>query len=267
MNKPRKNLSINDALLSLLEVDEDHPQLQNHVNRSYLAERMQFMFLKNGRLVDIGGRLTPMNAAMAKLGMEVYVIDNDLSNVTSHPAYKKFESYGVQFIEADALTYDFSLFGRESLDAVVSHHTFEHLHHSPRLLCERAMAALKPGGLFFVETPNACNLRKRIRMIIGKTNYFPFEAFWDPEIYTSHVREFSVGDFQHMAKALQLEDVSIFGMNYFGHFYPSDGRRTAIHGLIDNMLRFRPGLCSSIFLNGRKSRSAEIQPGEPATAP
>ena len=77
-------------------------------------------------------------------------------------------------------------------DMLMMHDVLEHLHDSPRNLLNNLLALVKPEGLLFVTVPNAVNIRKRIRVVLGKTNLPNFDHYyWHPDPWRGHVREYT----------------------------------------------------------------------------
>jgi len=217
----------------------------------WFAHRVAEVYKPLGIFIDIGGALNPVNIILAEMGMHVHVVDFDVSKYQADARFGMLEKAGVNFIESDGLEYHFEEFDDETIDSVGSFHTFEHFHHSPRNLCEAAMQKLKPGGKLVIETPNAANLKKRIGLLFGKTNYLGYSGYYESEKYWLHIREYTVGDFEYLSQRLNFKEWKIFGLNYFGSFYPSHRSMLPLMP-IDYAMRIRPGLCSSIFLAGIK---------------
>lgn len=218
----------------------------------WFARRAEEIFTPSGKFVDIGGALNPVNLILSEMGMEVHVVDFDIiGKYRQNPKYNILAAAGVNFINADCIDYRFEEFSDASIDCVGSFHTFEHFHHSPRGLCEAMLVKLKPKGKFILETPNAANLKKRIKILLGQTNYLSFNAYYDNDRYWLHIREYTIGDCKTLANTLKFSRWRIFGLNYFGSFYPDRGSLLPLLP-IDYLLRLRPGLCGSIFLVGIK---------------
>jgi SAM-dependent methyltransferase len=69
----------------------------------------------------------------------------------------------------------------------------EHLHVSPRVVLNQVGAALGPNGVVIVVMPNSVNLRKRIAVLSGKSNYPPLGDFFHSQgLWRGHVREFTM---------------------------------------------------------------------------
>jgi len=106
-------------------------------------------------------------------------------------------------------------FENESFDMVILNDVIEHLHNRPRSLLESLIEKLKYNGILFITVPNAGNIRKRINLLIGKTNMPPFsEYYWHQGPWRGHNREYVYDDLKKLAKFLNLKDVNIQGENH-----------------------------------------------------
>jgi SAM-dependent methyltransferase len=235
------------------------PTEPRHALIPWLTFKVVSTYQPGGTLVDLGGGLDLANAVLAQLGMKTYVVDL-LENYFPHSTWKTdtqrevqfLESKNVRFVRADLTNCDLrDHFEPDSVDVVCSSHALEHLHHSPRSMLHSAMAVLKPGSLVFFEVPNAVNALKRIRVLLGRTNYQPYEQYWDSDVWVGHIREYTVGDLRALATDLHLSDWEILGRNWYGTLYKSVPQQT-IALSIDRVLRNFPGLCGSLFLKGNK---------------
>jgi SAM-dependent methyltransferase len=235
------------------------PTDPRHAVIPWLTFRVVSTDRPGGTLVDLGGGLGLTNAVLAQLGMKTYVVDL-LENYFPHSTWKTdtqrevqfLESKGVEFVRADLTNCDLrDHFQSDSVDVVCSYHALEHLHHSPRRMLYSAMEVLKPGGQVFFEVPNAANALKRVRLLLGRTNYEPYEQYWDSDVWVGHVREYTVGDLRALAAHLHLADWRILGRNWYGALFSSVSQR-GIASALDRVLRNVPGLCGSLFLKGKK---------------
>lgn len=97
-------------------------------------------------------------------------------------------------------------FGNGQFDMVMSHDVLEHLHNSPRDLLNDLLELTNPDGILFVTMPNAVNIKKRIKVVFGKTNLPPFEDYyWYPGAWRGHVREYVRDDLIKLAEYLNLD--------------------------------------------------------------
>lgn len=101
-------------------------------------------------------------------------------------------------------------FKKDSFDMVMMHDVLEHLHNSPRSLLNALLELVKTNGLLFLTVPNAVNLRKRIDVLRGRTNYPSYhQFFWYPDPWRGHVREYVKNDLQQLCEFLELKLVEL----------------------------------------------------------
>lgn len=108
------------------------------------------------------------------------------------------DHYGVRFSLARGNGMPFPA---ASFDMVMLHDVLEHLHESPRALVNELLRLVRPGGLLFVTVPNAANIKKRLDVLRGKTNYPNFDYYyWMPGPWRGHVREYVREDLVLLAR-------------------------------------------------------------------
>ena len=205
------------------------------------------------RVADVGGGLSLFAPGAATLGFESILVDDFREgwfSETYPDVTKAFESLGVRILSEDVLSPDFG-FPSDSLDAVTLFDVIEHLHKSPRPLLHKLMDALKPGGLMFIGVPNCVNLRKRLTVPFGVGQWSPIESWYDEPVFRGHVREPDVADLRYIARDLNLKDPQIVGRNWLGYGSRFQWVRILLP-LADKILQVAPGLCSNIYLMGRK---------------
>lgn len=210
--------------------------------------------LKTGaHVVDIGGGIGMMSVAAAALGYNSTLVD-DFEDEVNHKfpidSLGVHRKYGVRVISADVLK-SVPAFEPGSIDAVMSFDSMEHWHSSPKTMFHTLMAELRPGGLFLLCVPNCVNLRKRLTVPFGFGKWSSMDDWYESPVFRGHVREPDVDDLRYIARDLDLVDVRIFGRNWLGHGL----RRHFAHTFvlcIDWFLQAVPGMCSDIYLLGKK---------------
>lgn len=106
-------------------------------------------------------------------------------------------------------------FQAESFDMIMLHDVLEHLHDSPRDLLVWLLTLCRPGGYLFVTVPNAANVRKRIHLLIGKTNLPLFDQYyWSPDPWRGHVREYVKDDLAKLCDYLCLDIRELRGCDH-----------------------------------------------------
>jgi SAM-dependent methyltransferase len=121
------------------------------------------------------------------------VIGVDLKEQALKHAKYRYDSRGVEFIEADAEALPF---GKETFDCVVSFETIEHLERPAKFLSE-CRRVLRDYGLFICSTPNGLVFRSMAEF----TNPF-------------HVQEFSPRTFISLIKQY-FADTILYGQTYW----------------------------------------------------
>jgi 2-polyprenyl-3-methyl-5-hydroxy-6-metoxy-1,4-benzoquinol methylase len=97
-----------------------------------------------------------------------------------------------------------------TFDLVMNNDVIEHIHDSPRSLFNGLVNMIKEGGYFLVSVPNAVNIRKRIDVARGRTNYQQFGFYyWHPDPWRGHIREYTKGDLQELAQNLGLKIIEL----------------------------------------------------------
>ena len=209
----------------------------------------------------MGGGISIHNGLLAQLGMNVYVVDllgeywerRTWVGTSIDQEVRALEASGVKFIQEEVAACDLTThFADNSVDAVTSFPCLEHLHQSPKRVLESAMRVLKPGGILLIEVPNAANVRKRLALLFGRSNYLPYGMYYHSSDYRGHVREYVADDLRQLAQNLGATSYRIFGHNgYAGKWaeaIPSQVRQS-----LDAVLRVSPGLCGALLLQLTKS--------------
>ena len=216
-------------------------------------------FVDGGTLVDLGGGYNFTNAVLANLGMKVICVDlledyfvHSTLKASMSEQFDYLREQGVNFIKTDLINFDLEKeFGSSALDVVCSYHCLEHFHHSPKKVISSSIKALKKGGIIFIEVPNAVNILKRVKIALGKTNYNPFDNYYESDRFVGHIREYSVDDLEQFAEYLSLKNWEIFGSNYYGNLWNLLGINFFSKSA-DFFLKLRPGFCGAIHLRGYK---------------
>jgi len=170
-------------------------------------------YLVEGSLLDVGSGACAKAALLSLCGYRVSACDDlldpwHLRNDNRKRIIEFARQVGIDFFldrAGHAFPYQAGQF-----DLVLMSDILEHLHHSPlELLCQ-VLEWLKPGGFLLVTVPNAANLRKRVSLLVGRTNYPPFEDFfWSPMPWRGHVREYVLHDLKLLSQFTQLDVVEL----------------------------------------------------------
>jgi len=167
------------------------------------------------RLLDIGCGPMDKTAVFAELGFHCAAVD-DLSDDWHRRGdhLEQIQAFARQ-MKIDFHLQDFGNysipFPEQSFDIVSLFAVIEHLHGSPADLLNTAGVHLKPNGLLCVTMPNSVNLRKRLSVISGKTNYPPIDQFFlNPGPWRGHVREYTLSETRYIIEATGFEILEAF---------------------------------------------------------
>ncbi|MFN4943646.1 MAG: class I SAM-dependent methyltransferase [Akkermansiaceae bacterium] len=264
--RPDWSNAINETYRFFNEKDYAGEKLEERI-LFYCQMMEDFGLLKNGkRIVDLGAGIYWFNPLTKLLGAEVHLVDDfsggggvdNADRSYSTEILKKYrEEWKFPIHEQDILSTPLP-FEDSSVDAITCFHCLEHWHRSPKHLFAEIYRVLKPGGLLFLATPNAVNIRKRISVPLGYNNWAPLDEWYEEEpVFRGHVREPILSDLKNMCERNNLEVIANYGRNFIGrdsqflHWIP----RSLRHGIAacaQVVLQFFPTLCSDLHVVGRK---------------
>jgi SAM-dependent methyltransferase len=203
-------------------------------------------------LCDLGGGVGIFTPACVRAGFgRVVLVDDFLDPVNTgaagQPALATLRRLGVEVWQRDLLQDGMAGIPGE-FSVITAFDTLEHWHHSPRRTLQEAMMRLRPGGHLILGLPNCVDLWKRLTTLLGAARWSPWAQWYELPVFRGHVREFHPTDARALAVDLGLQATRIHGRNW------SIRRRAA---WADSLLRWRPSLCSDLYLIGRKREAPD----------
>jgi len=243
-----------DSALRWLEASlpfEGYLHLGTDAQRS-MAELVQARLSAGASVLDIGCGPCDKTAVLSRIGYRCTGIDDfrdpwhrEGDNLSRILAFA--QAAGVRVVEGDGASLPFA---DASFDAVMLCDVIEHLHASPRALLEDGLRLVKDDGWIFISVPNALNMRKRLDVLRGRTNYPPYEQFFrSGAVWRGHVREYSWGDLSRLSSLLGLADATVHGRHHMLGVLPAWLRapyRLATAGI--------PSMRDTLVLCARKPR-------------
>lgn len=184
---------------------------------------------RGAKILDFGSGPCDKTAVLQAMGYECYAYD-DLSDAWHvKPGVREkitsfAQSAGVQFslaVPGIGLPYR-----KEYFDMVILNDVMEHLHDSPKELLNDLLELVTPMGLMLITVPNAGNIRKRLALLSGGTNYPQYDYFyWNAGQWRGHVREYVKEDLIRLSEYLDLEVLELRGCDRMLTRVPRPWRR------------------------------------------
>jgi SAM-dependent methyltransferase len=206
---------------------------------------------RDAKVLDFGAGPCDKTGLFSLIGMEVTAFD------TLEDKWHKLNNNREKIIQfANRIGIDYYLadggggftFPDKQYDIIMLHNVIEHLHSSPRSILNKLLPYLKPRGILSITVPNAANLRKRIHLLLGKTNYNRFEYFyWYPGLWQGHIREYVKNDLLLLNKFLGLKLIELTSYHLQLDALPQRARE-----LFVGFTYFFPGCRDSWMLIARK---------------
>jgi SAM-dependent methyltransferase len=206
--------------------------------------------LPGSRILDFGSGPCDKTAVLQDLGYTCSAYDDlgdqwhrEDGNRERITAFAR--NSGIDFCLAD----DRGLrFPSGQFDMVMVLNVIEHLHDSPRQLMIELLHLVRPQGFLFVAVPNAVNVRKRVAVLLGRTNLPRFSYYyWCPGRWRGHVREYVRDDVVKLSEYLDLETCELRSWHQMLNKVPSHLRR-----LYSGVTHLCPGWRDSWLLVARK---------------
>lgn len=181
---------------------------------AYIASK----YLNRGaKILDFGSGACDKSGLLQLMGYQCSATDdlNDDWHLVGDNRTKIMEfahKIGIDFTLSDDGPFEYE---ENYFDMVMIHHVLEHLHDSPKNLLLNLLNSTKDAGLIFITVPSAVNIRKRIDVVLGRTNLPRFESYyWYPGKWRGHVREYVKQDLQLLASYLDLEILELRGCDH-----------------------------------------------------
>ncbi len=181
-----------------------HAYIGNLVSKRLLPE--------GGKILDVGAGPCDKTSVFARMGYECEACD-DLEDPwhqleENRSRIRAFaRAMGVTLREGKA---EDLLPGLGSFDLVMLNDIIEHLHESPREILNLSIACLREGGWCVVTMPNSVNLRKRLSVLFGRTNYPAAIQFFESKSpWRGHVREWTPAETGELLRWMGLVSVTV----------------------------------------------------------
>jgi len=211
------------------------------------------------KILDVGCGPCDLTAILAKLGYSLTAID-DLRDPwhlmgKNRERIKNFAGeMGIELINEPIESVKLE---ENSFDAALLIDILEHSL-NPRLLLNHVISSLKHGALLLIETPNSAALVKRIRILIGKSNYPSVHfIYFNVGAYRGHVREYTISELKYMLKVSGLTGIKakLTNTETYSLICESKGLKKLIVNLYNLASTSIPVFRDTILIYGKKPKN------------
>jgi len=192
----------------------------------FIANLIRRFLPEGGRVLDLGCGGMDKAALLALLGYEMHAADDfqdpwHLRHNNLEKLKKFARDFEITLTVQNKQNYKLN-YPEDYFDACMVGNVIEHLHESPRDLLNNAGFLLREGGVLLITMPNSVNLRKRLSILLGKSNYPSVKMFYECiGTWRGHIREYTLAEQEYILRR-----------NGFTILFSS-----AYHGMIDTKLK------------------------------
>lgn len=200
------------------DINNDFPFNNYMIQKGIIRPKYSFVmtlinnnFAKDTKILDFGSGKNDITAIIKESGYdnidayddcndEWYNKDNKLKLINFSKRHKI--NFFENFAELDGRKYDLILL----LDVI------EHVP-QPKKLFNTILKLLNDNGKILITVPNSVSIRKRLTVLMGKTNYTNYDEFYSEDNFRGHWREYSIEDLKQLSKQIKFEIKSVSGFN------------------------------------------------------
>ena len=217
---------------------------------------------KDAKILDIGTGVGVIPLCLNKIGfkakgLEYFVFpENKISEFgtqafdQSHEIRKKWQELDLVVHEKNILTGNLESLGK--FDVIVSEALIEHLK-DPKLFLKRVYSLLSEGGFLIIATPNQATLINRLRLLLGRSVYWPISEFFsDGEPFIGHWREYTLSELEYMIRESGFEIVQSENINLLKHFKKIGFSVKNLRALVYLVSNIIPGARDMNYIAARK---------------
>lgn len=161
------------------------------------------------KVLEIGAFLGVVSICLAKLGYAVAIVDIP-EFISNQRLQSVFKENHIEYYPCNLRSYSLQ-FKDSSFDCVIMCEVLEHLNFNPLPIIQEINRVMQLGGLFYLSLPNIVSLKKRIRLLFGKSIHNPINDYFrqlsqsENMIIGLHWREYAAYEIEEMLRGLGFQ--------------------------------------------------------------
>jgi ubiquinone/menaquinone biosynthesis C-methylase UbiE len=165
-----------------------------------------------GTLLDVGSGPGFVPRYFHKVGQKV--ISMDFPGTGGLDALKVLMDIGIQghYVQVGVETLPLP---DDSIDVVFVGNVIEHLPNSPKRFMADLKRVIKPGGYLIMDTKNAVDLKTRLKVLAGVSNWAPLNSFYDYEINPHHHKEYTLAELARLFELNEFRNIERITEEFF----------------------------------------------------
>src|ERR1035441_10012471 len=180
--------------------------------RRFEIEHIAAKLPKGGSLLDVGSGPGFVPRYFHEAGAEV--ISVDYPSTGGLDALKVLLDQGIKGHYLQVGVEPLPL-ADNSVDVVFAGNIIEHLPNSPKSFMADLKRVVKPGGYLIMDTKNAVDLKTRLKMLWGVSNWAPLQSFYDLGINPHHHKEYTLSELKQLLDLAGFSNVEALAAEVF----------------------------------------------------
>jgi SAM-dependent methyltransferase len=181
-----------------------------------LVELLRLRGFEGGEVLEVGAWFGSFALALRRLGYNVVACDRYSSYGDAFDSYiELLGDEGIRIVSTNREGELDQIAALGRFDIVLAGAVIEHVPHTPRHLLETLFAAVRPGGLLLLDTPNVARYWNRRALEKGETIFQPVaDQYLCEPPWEGHHREYTARELRWMLERVGCEEVGVEFLDY-----------------------------------------------------
>ena len=183
-----------------------------HSSRRFEISRIAGKLPRGGTLLDVGSGVGFIPRYFHLLQNKVISVDYPATG--GHDALKALMDIGItgHYVQVGV---DPLPLPDDCVDVVFVGNVIEHLPNSPKSFVTDLKRILKPGGHLIMDTKNAMDLKTRLKVLWGVSNWAPLKSFYELGINPHHHKEYTLHELAQLFEWSGFRSLELITEEFF----------------------------------------------------